>query len=149
MKTRDEHAGTSFFADPLGPEGRLGERYVIEVENRSAAPLEIVASVDGLDVIDGRTASFNKRGYLIDPEETVRIAGFRRSTGEVAAFRLSSVADSYSEKKYGDTRHVGVIGVAAFHERGSDPRPVHDDTRLRRTADPFPGESRFATPPDA
>jgi len=130
-------------------EGRKGDRYVIEVENRSSAPFEIVASVDGLDVIDGRSANFQKRGYLIDPGESVRIAGFRRSTGSVAAFRFSSVADSYAEKKYGDTRNVGVLGVAAFHERGSDPRPIDSDTRLRRTADPFPGESGFATPPDA
>ena len=123
-------------------EGKKGDRYVIEAENRSAAPLEIVASVDGLDVLDGKTATYSKRGYQIDPGDTVRIKGFRRSTGAVAAFRFSTVDDSYAQRKYGDSRNVGVIGVAAFHERGSDP-----DSRLRRNADPFPGESGFATAP--
>jgi len=134
-------SGRDFFV-----EGRLGERYLIRVENLSTAKMEVVASVDGLDVMDGRTASFAKRGYLLAPGQTVNIPGFRQSSDSVAAFRFSSVSDSYSERRHGDTRNVGVIGVALFPERGSSPRPLSGDDRLRESADPFPG-NRFATPP--
>ncbi|MBM4360000.1 MAG: hypothetical protein FJ096_17995 [Deltaproteobacteria bacterium] len=136
-----------------------GQRYVIVVKNRSPGRLEILASVDGLDVIDGRPASYAKRGYLVEPYGEVEIEGFRTSTSAVASFRFGSVADSYAAKKHGDTRNVGVIGIAAFHERGDGPwrwspsyppsrpypPPYSHDAERRLDADPFP--QRFAAPP--
>jgi hypothetical protein len=125
--------------------GEQGRRYSIVVRNRSEFQIEVVLSVDGLDVIDGRPASFRKRGYIIRPYGSVTVEGFRRSTDAVAAFRFGSVRDSYANRKYGETRNVGVIGVAVFNEYGTNPLDMTEaDRRLR--ADPFPG--RFATPPE-
>jgi hypothetical protein len=131
--------------------GAPGERYALSIENTSGARYEVVASVDGLDVLDGESASFEKRGYLIAPHSSVMIDGFRRSDDEVAAFRLGDVARSYAASK-GKARNVGVIGIALFAERrpvAFEPpawrSPSHDDTELRREADPFPG--RYARPP--
>jgi hypothetical protein len=124
--------------------GEEGRRYSIVVRNRSALRLEIVLSVDGLDVIDGRPASFRKRGYLIDPHRQLVVEGFRQSTDAVAAFRFGPVRESYAHQKYGDTRNVGVIGVAIFNERGTNPW-TDREVEKRLKADPFPG--RFATPP--
>lgn len=124
--------------------GEKGRRYSIVVRNRSALRLEIVLSVDGLDVLDGRAASFRKRGYIVEPHRQLVVEGFRQSTDAVAAFRFSSVSESYASQKYGDTRNVGVIGVALFHERGTDPW-TDREVEKRLKADPFPG--RFATPP--
>ncbi len=131
--------------------GAPGERYALSLENTTGARFEVVASVDGLDVLDGESASFEKRGYLIEAYSSVIVDGFRRSDGEVAAFRLGDVAGSYAAGK-GKARNVGVIGVALFAERGPvvvQPRawrsPSHDDTELRREAEPFPG--RYARPP--
>lgn len=45
--------------------GEEGRRYSIVVRNRSDLRLEIVLSVDGLDVIDGRPASLRKRGTFL------------------------------------------------------------------------------------
>jgi hypothetical protein len=126
--------------------GRAGERYTIEIQNRSRARFEAVATVDGLDVLDGDRGSYEKRGYLIEPGGRLRIEGFRRSLADVAAFRFGAVADSYAARK-GDDGNVGVIGVAFFCERGAAP-PWYDGEATRRLgADPFPA-SRFATPPD-
>jgi hypothetical protein len=50
----------------------------------------------------------------------VTIDGWRTSLSEVAAFRFSSVRDSYAGRT-GQDRNVGVIGVAFFRER---PRPA-------------------------
>lgn len=124
--------------------GRDGARYSIRIENSSAARFEAVATVDGLDVIDGKPGSFEKRGYLVDPWSTVEIDGFRRSEAEVAAFRFGRVRDSYAAKR-GLDRNVGVIGVAIFQERGARYPWTRGELRRRESADAFPG--RFAPAP--
>lgn len=135
--------------------GEAGQRYSIEIENRTSQRFEVVTSVDGLDVIDGRPASFSKRGYLAAPFSTLRIDGYRRSMTQIAAFRFGSVRDAYASQmaEFGD-RHVGVIGVALFAERGAvwqvpqsdgNPADLDEEARRREGADPFPG--RFTAPP--
>jgi hypothetical protein len=96
--------------------GRVGERYLLRVRNGSGRRVEVVASVDGRDVVDGRPASFERRGYVVGPYGEVTIDGFRLNEGSVAAFRFSSVARSYAART-GDARDVGVVGVAVFPER--------------------------------
>jgi hypothetical protein len=102
--------------------GEQGDRYVIRVTNPSARRVEVVVSVDGLDVIDGKPASLSKRGYVINPYGEVRIEGWRTSVHGVAAFRFGRVANSYAARTVG-ARNVGVIGVALFTAR-EPPRPV-------------------------
>jgi hypothetical protein len=126
--------------------GEAGHRYTILVHNNTDRRLEVVLSVDGLDVLDGKTASFEKRGYLVDGHGDLEVDGFRRSVDAVAAFRFGSVRGSYAAQKGGDTRNIGVIGVALFHEKGSLPFPwTPEEVRRRKEANPFPGE--FATAP--
>ena len=126
--------------------GEAGRRYSIVVRNNTDSRLEVVLSVDGLDVLDGKAAAFSKRGYLVDPRGEVEVDGFRQSTDTVAAFRFGSVRNSYAGLKTGDTRNVGVIGVAIFNERGTNPFPwTNNEVQRRNDANPFPGQ--FATPP--
>ncbi len=126
--------------------GSAGQRYTIVIQSNVPARLEVIVSVDGLDVLDGKAGSFSKRGYLIEPNGHVEIDGFRQSMDAVAAFRFGSVRDSYAQKKTGDARNVGVIGVALFNEQGTNPAGwTRGEVQRRLDADPFPG--RFATPP--
>jgi hypothetical protein len=125
-------------------QGEVGERYMIELVNQSSNRFEAVVTVDGLDVMDGRSGALSKRGYLLQPFATVDIDGFRQSMNEVAAFRFGSVRGSYAAQK-GNDRNVGVIGVALFSERGATPPWSEREVNRRETADPFPG--RFAAPP--
>jgi hypothetical protein len=126
--------------------GQAGDRYTIVIQSHVPARLEVVVSVDGLDVLDGKAAGFSKRGYLIDPHGMIEIDGFRQSMEAVAAFRFGSVRESYAEKKTGDARNVGVIGIALFNEQGTSPSTwAIGDTQQRLDANPFPGQ--FATPP--
>lgn len=125
--------------------GVAGERYAIVVRNHSGRRLEIVASVDGLDVLSGKEASTRSRGYVVAPYESLEIDGFRQSQGSVAAFRFGGVGESYAAAT-GTARNVGVIGVAAFPEREN--RPSAEELRLRNTASPFPAsDPRYARPP--
>ena len=136
----------AFFADGhTYAIGEAGERYTIAVTNRSGQRVEAVASVDGLDVLDGRNADFGKRGYLVPAWGSVEIDGFRQSDDHVAAFRFGSVRDSYAART-GSDRNVGVIGVALFPPRGAPRWPwTERESERRRTADPFPG--KYASPP--
>ncbi|MFO0591315.1 MAG: hypothetical protein U0441_27455 [Polyangiaceae bacterium] len=127
-------------------QGEAGTNYTIVVRNRSPFRFEVVLSVDGLDVIDGKDASFAKRGYILDPRGELEVEGFRQSMDQVAAFKFGSVSSSYSNQKTGETRNVGVIGMAVFHERGTDPWSWNNnEVDTRHNANPFPGQ--FATPP--
>jgi hypothetical protein len=123
--------------------GEDGARYRIVVRNGTTARFEVVASVDGLDVIDGKAADPNRRGYIVDPRGVLVIDGFRTSDQEVAAFRFGKVAESYAAQTGGD-RSVGVVGLAIFSERGAVWTPA--ELGRRDTADPFPSRG-YATPP--
>lgn len=149
-----QHAGLSFAlldergnvlpAASVGSElwavGQPDARYSLAVANDTSSAFEVVTSVDGLDVIDGAPASFSKRGYIIDPFSSVVIDGWRTSEDSVAAFRFSSIEDSYSERM-GDGRNVGVIGAAFFREapRAWEEWRPPEETWRRDRADPFPG----------
>ncbi|HZL19696.1 MAG TPA: hypothetical protein VFG23_18325 [Polyangia bacterium] len=109
--------------------GQLGARYTLRVANHSERRIEAVVSVDGRDVIDGKPADFRgKRGYLVPAWGSVDIDGWRISHAEAAAFRFSSVSDSYAART-GGAREVGVIGVAVFPERYVPPPIVYPPRR--------------------
>ena len=117
--------------------GQLGARYTLRVSNHSDRRIEAVVSVDGRDAIDGRPADFRgKRGYLVPAGGSVDIDGWRISRAEAAAFRFSSVANSYAART-GSAREVGVIGVAIFPERYLPP-PIA-----------YPAPVPYAAPRDA
>lgn len=144
VKLVDEHGNVmpaAWINDQPFAVGEAGQRYSIGIENNSPYRYEVVGSVDGLDVIDGETAGFHKRGYVLDPYTSMMIDGWRTSDDTVAAFRFGAIADSYAERK-GKGRNVGVIGVAFFHEAGAMPWA---ELQRRASADPFP--QRYASPP--
>ena len=129
--------------------GREGERYTIVLTNHTDHRFETVATVDGLDVINGHTGTLANRGYVLMPYATLEIDGFRQSQDAVAAFRFSKVSESYAAQT-GKARNVGVIGVAFFSERGDTFPSAYsqEELRTRDTASPFPGQDpRYASPP--
>lgn len=102
--------------------GKLGRRYTLRIRNRSNRRIEAVVTVDGRDVLDGKPGHLRKRGYLVPAWGTVEIEGWRLSHADVAAFRFSSVKNSYASRT-GSARNVGVIGVAIFREKLPPPPP--------------------------
>ncbi len=118
--------------------GTADSTYTIVVKNRSRSTLEVLASVDGLDVMDGNAAAYSKRGYLVAAGATLEIDGFRTSYSRVAAFKFSSVSNSYANQRHGDTRNVGVIGMAVFTQKGVNPWTwMPAEVERRNTATPF------------
>lgn len=98
--------------------GTPGARYAIQVRNCDAGRVLAVTSVDGINVITGKNADVRQGGYVFDPGEEYRIAGWRKNHSEVAAFTFTASPDSYAERT-GRPANVGVIGVALFRERDS------------------------------
>jgi hypothetical protein len=118
--------------------GDMGERYRLRIVNPTAGRLEAVVSVDGLDAIDGKPANVGKRGYIVPAYGDVTIDGWRTSLDTVAAFRFSSVRESYAARTR-HARNVGVIGVAFFRERQVAPPPEPRMARNEGRAEGRPG----------
>ncbi|YCM43336.1 hypothetical protein V2O64_18690 [Verrucomicrobiaceae bacterium 227] len=114
--------------------GKKGREYEIKIKNLGNTRMEAVLSVDGLDVVDGKPGSTKKRGYIVNPRQTLVVKGFRTSHEAVASFKFSSVSSSYANLRHGETRNVGVIGLAIFHEKGAMP---HAEMIRRAGARPF------------
>ncbi len=125
--------------------GARGGRYLLRIHNRSGARIEVVASVDGRDVVDGKPASTSKPGDLVQPWGELVIDGFRLSHEAVAAFRFSTVDASYAARM-GNARDVGVIGVAVYPEAPTPPVPSWSDQAPMRDQGP---EQGAAQPPAA
>lgn len=101
--------------------GDYGQRYSVVVSNPSGVWVEAVVTVDGRNILDGYRASARSRGYLVPPRDSITIDGWRTSTQDVAAFRFTTIGDSYAGR-VGDTRDAGIIRVEVYPE--STPRPV-------------------------
>lgn len=131
------HSGESYVL------GYSGERYTLRIVNNSGQRIEAVVSVDGRDAVDGKPADYrSKRGYLVPADGSVEVDGWRLSRGQAAAFRFSSVGESYAART-GSAREVGVIGVAIFPERYNPPppppRPLYVPRYDRRSGDDYSG----------
>lgn len=96
--------------------GEPGCEYEIRLQNRGGGRVLAVTSVDGINVITGKTASTLSSGYVLDPWRSLDIDGWRKSMDEVAAFYFTALPDSYAART-GRPDNVGVIGVALFREQ--------------------------------
>jgi hypothetical protein len=102
--------------------GTPGERYAVYVANRTSGRVMTAVSVDGINAVTGETASPDQNGYVLGPHQSFEIAGWRKSTSEVAAFYFTQLPDSYAART-DRPDNVGVIGVAVFREY-QPPRPA-------------------------
>ena len=104
------HNGQMYAEAPKGGE------YKIRITNNYFARRLVVVSVDGVNVLDGKTAGFDGQGYVLRPWETIDIPGYRRSDDKVAKFEFREQGESYAAQTGRGTSNVGVIGVAVFDE---------------------------------
>lgn len=96
--------------------GVPGAKYAIDIWNRTGQRVLAVTSVDGLNVLTGKTASPQQTGYVLNAADRYGITGWRKNDSSVAAFQFTASPNSYAERT-GRPRDVGVIGVALFRER--------------------------------
>lgn len=125
--------------------GDSGGSYRISMKNRTNRTLEIVASVDGLDVMSGQPASTENHGYVLPPKSEMDIKGFRSGDDHdrVRQFVFGSVDSSAAAASgAGMARNVGVIGFAVYEEdevRAKLARLVESQKRAAAIAFPVRG----------
>ncbi|BBB64101.1 hypothetical protein UNDKW_5828 [Undibacterium sp. KW1] len=141
------HQGNNYVA------GKPGERYAVEITNKTGGRILSVLSVDGVNVLTGATASPQQSGYVLASRQPVEIKGWRKNMDEVAAFYFTQLPDSYAART-GRPDNVGVIGVALFREFREYREPVPVEPWYSRRAEsaapasvPPPAPTASALPP--
>lgn len=104
------HRGLTFV------EGRKNQPYTIKFRNNSARRCLAVVSIDGVDVVDGKPATQESRGYIVPAYSAVEIKGWRTSTESVNDFVFTDKAEGYSTQSQKDDSNSGVIAVKVFDE---------------------------------
>lgn len=107
------HNGKTFI------EAKEGSEYVIEIKNNYWKRILAVASVDGLNVLTGKTASETDTGYIVGSYSAEKIKGFRFSDDEWALFKFGYKfnGNTYAQSKQdGSDKNCGVIGLRLFYE---------------------------------
>lgn len=100
-------------------EAKQGSEYSIEIKNNYWKRILSVCSVDGLNVLSGKSASPEDTGYIIDSYHSEKIKGFRFSNDEWAIFKFGYKFNgkTYAQSKQdGSEKNCGVVGVKLFYE---------------------------------
>jgi len=134
------HAGKTFI------EAKVGSEYSLRIRNNNSYRVLAVVSVDGVDVISGKEASYNGSGYIIEAYSSVDIKGYRKDLESVGAFKFTKKKKSYAKEVSGSTQNVGVISLAVFSEKIKPQpvttvhhyHPVYTDSWLVRPYRPYP-----------
>lgn len=111
--------------------GKPGNEYQLSVRSRRGEELLAVMSVDGVNVVTGKTASPQQSGYVLSPGRPLDVKGWRKSLDRTAAFYFTSLPDSYAART-GRPDNVGSIGVALFRKK--QPEPPAEIAPLSRQA---------------
>ena len=98
-----------------------GQSYQLKYTNHSDKTFEVVASVDGLDVLTGKEASKYASGYVLHANQTLTIEGFRKSDSAVASFTFGKPDESYAANStHGSIDNTGIIGTVVYEIESLD-----------------------------
>jgi len=104
-------------------EGRKKTNYELYFRNNSHMQVLVVPSVDGMSVIDGKSAGKQSPGYVVDPWSEVTIPGWTVNGQEAAEFIFHaqgaywSDEQTYAEAIDADSSNQGAIGFMVFHRK--------------------------------
>lgn len=118
-----------------------GQSYQLHYVNSSNQTFEIVASVDGLDVLDGSQASRQNSGYVLRPYDTLAIEGFRKSNSAVASFTFSKPKDAYAANSAsGSIRNTGIIGTVVYELKVPKHKQIPNNQGYAPAPNAFPAD---------
>jgi hypothetical protein len=113
-----------------------GQRYSIQVTNKSDRRIGLVIAVDGRNIIDGKKSDLlrNERMYIIGPYGTNTFEGWRTGMDRTNRFYFTEQSDSYAEKVFADASAMGTIALAAYKEKIPQIVPHADMSLPKREA---------------
>jgi hypothetical protein len=96
-----------------------GEKYSIEVTNRSERQIGVVIAVDGRNIISGNKSDLknNERMYIVSPHATNTFEGWRTGMDRTNRFYFTEQSDSYTEKVFADASAMGTITIAVYRKK--------------------------------
>jgi hypothetical protein len=122
-----------------------GQRYSIQVTNRSNRRIGVVIAVDGRNIIDGKKSDLerNERMYIIGPHDTNTFEGWRTGMDRTNRFYFTEPSDSYAEKVFADASAMGTIALAVYREKLPEIIPYSgSSSRMKEApAEAVPGAS--------
>jgi hypothetical protein len=127
-----------------------GQRYSIQVINRSDRRIGVVIAVDRRNIIDGKKSDLKRieRMYIIGPYEANTFEGWRTGMDRTNRFYFTDQSDSYAEKVFADASAMGTIALAVYREKLPEIAPYSGKSSRMRDAPtggapcaPFEGRS--------
>ncbi|MBP7735668.1 MAG: hypothetical protein KA369_06805 [Spirochaetes bacterium] len=117
-----------------------GDRYSIEVTNRTGRRIAVVIAVDGRNIISGVKSYLrnSERMYIIEPYSSNTFNGWRTSMERTNRFYFTEQSDSYAERAFADGSAMGTIAVGVYREKQCNVTPVtpyRDDYRSGSRSD--------------
>lgn len=97
-------------------EGRKGSRFELRFTNNTWRRVEVVPSVDGLSVIDGKPSGTSSEGYIVSGRDSIIIPGWRLNDDAVAEFVFNDKERSYTNQTGHGKTNAGVLGFMVFEE---------------------------------
>jgi len=107
-------------------EGRKGSEYSLVFKNKTPNRVLAVMSVDGLSVLDGKSAGQDSPGYVLGPYETIKVPGWKINENSAARFQFQPQESGGADKTYVESliadgidvsaQNQGVIGVMVFRQ---------------------------------
>jgi hypothetical protein len=132
-------------------EAMKGQRYSVQVTNKSDRRIGVVIAVDGRNIIDGKKSDLkrNERMYIIGPHGSNTFEGWRTGMDRTNRFYFTEQADSYAEKVFADASAMGTIALAVYREKLPEIIPYSGGASRMKDApveaSPYaPSESRSA-----
>jgi hypothetical protein len=127
----------------VNPDGRFfyveavrGDRYSIQVTNKSGRRIGVVIAVDGRNIISGKKSDLKRdeRMYIIGPYESNTFEGWRTAMDRTNRFYFTEASDSYAEKVFADASAMGTIALAVYREKLPEVIPYSERQSQMRDA---------------
>jgi hypothetical protein len=137
---RVHQEGSFFYVEAV-----KGNRYSIQVTNKSNSRVGMVIAVDGRNIISGKKSDLKRieQMYIIGPYESNTFEGWRTGMDRTNRFYFTDQSDSYAEKVFADATAMGTIALAVYREKIPEVIP-HSGKPSAGAAPYSPGESRSA-----
>ena len=113
-----------------------GDRYSIQVTNKSGRRIGVVIAVDGRNIINGKKSDLrqNEQMYIIGPYESNTFEGWRTAMDRTNRFYFTEASDSYAEKVFADASAMGTIALAVYREKFPEVIPYSERQSQMRDA---------------
>jgi hypothetical protein len=113
-----------------------GQRYSIQVTNKSDRRIGVVIAVDGRNIVDGKKSDLKRkeRMYIVGPHESNTFEGWRTGMDRTNRFYFTEQPDSYAEKVFADASAMGTIALAVYREKLPEIVPYSGGTSRMKDA---------------